>query len=49
MKELVEISDNRIKWCNSFLMRCINFMLKTEPVDSDGFPSIKQLNHFLKN
>ena len=49
MKELIEMSESKIKWCNSFLNKCINFMLKTETVDSDGFPSIKQLNHLLTN
>ena len=49
MKELIEMSESKIKWCNSFLNKCIIFMLKTESADTDGFPSLKQLNNLLTN
>ena len=47
MKELITLSKKRINWCNSFLIKCINVIKKTEPVDPDGYPSIEQLNKML--
>ena len=47
MKELIEMSDSKIKWCDGFLKKCIKVLIKTNPIDSDGYPTIEQLNNLL--
>jgi len=47
MKNPIRLDSKRQKWCDSFLNKCINVILKTEEVDPDGYPSIEQLSGVL--
>ena len=47
MKNPIKLDPKKQKWCDSFLIKCISVILKTEKVDSDGYPSIEQLSKVL--
>jgi|GEM_PF-6243026 len=47
MKNPIKLDPKKQKWCDSFLIKCISVIKKTEQVDPDCYPSIEQLSKVL--